>query len=336
MKSDFSLGDLCDFIAEVTHLEEGPPGVESILRQIHQFGPVSPRDLAGAVGLPIPLISAVRRELEKLDLLDRKGGMILSSQGRKLTEPQWGDQDSGEETGSASAENSDANSCSVFEQIASKRPPVDRRWDQSHATLETAVKRAELFLDRGWIQGKRVLFLGDDDLTSIGTLLLFKERLGKKAMETSSVSVLEIDTRLVEFLQQVAREEDLPLVAIQADLRESVPSQLAGSFDFFFTDPPYTSEGVNLFLDRGCQALDPEGMRKAALAVPLSPPSLQLATQEAIIKKGFAIDYLTPGFNHYIGGTMHGGISALVCLQLLRTDQFSAQTHEGPLYTAET
>ncbi len=408
------LAEICERVAEATSLEEGPSGVETVLRLIHRLQPASPKAVAAEVGLPIPLVSAIRRELEKQGWLVRKGGMVFSSQYASVVGAIWGvppkpapltgtedqvstlptpfpvqapeqrdglagkralldevdqearfekemeksglkedldqedlfadylgeedldngdieDEDLEEEgiEGDASAsldyiplpqpdgEDIAGPFMELLEEIYEERPSADPGWDQSHATLETVLRRAELFLDLGLIQGKRALLLGDDDLTSLVTLLMVRKTLGEEVLRGCMMVVVEVDPRLVEFIGDMAQSEDLPLAVLQADLRQSLPKTLSGSFDFFFTDPPYTPDGVSLFLERGAQALDPKGARRGGLAVPLAPPALQLATQHHLHRLGYVIDFLDPRFNEYLGATMQGGVSGLYGLTLV-------------------
>ncbi len=330
--SSISIPDLCKVIAGLTDLDEGPEGVEHILRLVYENQPASPRDIAKEIGLPVPLVSAVRREFEKMGWMLRQGGMVLSDEATAQAKILWGRVDNRTKTETSSHESDQRG---FLNRILKTRPEADRALDQSHATRKTMAKRAEHFIQEGLIQGKRVLFLGDDDLTSLATLHLLREKRGFSALESCQVTVLELDDRLVDLMRSVAEKEGFPLAVEKVDLREELPANLIGGFDFFFTDPPYTPQGAGLFLDRGCQALRLQSGTKAALAIPLSPPSLQIATQKIIQEKGFVIDYLYPGFNHYMGATMQGGISALYGLTLRVPGSFDGESHNGPLYTRE-
>ena len=55
-------------VANAARLAEGPEGVRRVLRTVIQGGVVPLRDVAHRVGLPVPAVSAVRRELEKRGL----------------------------------------------------------------------------------------------------------------------------------------------------------------------------------------------------------------------------------------------------------------------------
>ena len=78
--------NILEEVAEATSLREGAAGVRRVIecaaagRGAGAIEGVPLKELARAAGLPLPVASAVRRELEKLGLFDRGGGV-------RLTEP---------------------------------------------------------------------------------------------------------------------------------------------------------------------------------------------------------------------------------------------------------
>ena len=54
------------------------------MREILRGETVPIHDISRATGIPVPVVSATRRELEKRNLLSRKGGAILTDTGIKL------------------------------------------------------------------------------------------------------------------------------------------------------------------------------------------------------------------------------------------------------------
>lgn len=137
-----------------------------------------------------------------------------------------------------------------FKHLALKRPGAIIEYDQGYVTDETTVARVALMAQKGDIQNKDILVLGDDDLLSIAAALTgFPRR----------VVVVEIDSRLVNFINDVARSEDLPVEAIELDLRKPLPQSLLASFDTFWTDPPETPEALELFVGRGIASLKGSG-----------------------------------------------------------------------------
>jgi len=122
-----------------------------------------------------------------------------------------------------------------------------REFDQFAATLETTALRACLMDFFGDIKSKRILFLGDDDFTSVAVASL------KTANE---ISVLDIDERILKGIEKVSREVKFKINTVKYDARLPLPTSFTDKFDVVFTDPPYTSEGVSLFVSRAIQSLD--------------------------------------------------------------------------------
>ena len=71
-------------VAQRTNLAEGSEGVRRIVRAIAQGGSTPLHELCRLVSMPVPVVAAVRRELEKLGLVCRRGGVTLSSSGYHL------------------------------------------------------------------------------------------------------------------------------------------------------------------------------------------------------------------------------------------------------------
>lgn len=133
-----------------------------------------------------------------------------------------------------------------FEAIEGGRPRPIPLYDQAFATTDTVFARIAAFADRGDLAGRDLLVLGDDDLIGIAAALTGLPR---------RVVVIEIDERLNDFIRQVAAAERLPLEVQTVDLRDPLPPSLAGAFHTFFTDPPDTLAGLELFIARGLEAL---------------------------------------------------------------------------------
>ena len=66
-----------------SRLQEGYQGVRLIMREILRGKNVPLHDISRATGIPVPAVSAARRELEKRGLLSRRSGAILTEYGVK-------------------------------------------------------------------------------------------------------------------------------------------------------------------------------------------------------------------------------------------------------------
>jgi predicted methyltransferase len=173
---------------------------------------------------------------------------------------------------------------------AKKRPLVDTTIDQSFATPETSVHRVALMYERGDLEGKRILFVGDDDLTSLPTAL---------TNMAEEVAVVDIDERILKLIKKFSQKEGVEIKTIKHDLRNPLPEDLKESFDVISTDPPYTVNGLKLFLSRGVEGLGKEGI--AYLSYSHKPIDEWLSIQKAITEMGFVISELIPNFNYYEG-----------------------------------
>ncbi|SHF19589.1 hypothetical protein SAMN02746089_01460 [Caldanaerobius fijiensis DSM 17918] len=139
---------------------------------------------------------------------------------------------------------------SKFKDITDGRPEPVLKYDQAYVTEETAVARIALMADRGDLHGKDIIILGDDDLTSIAAAL---------SGLPNRIMVLEVDERIVRFINDVASKHNLSIEARLHDLSKKLPDEYVGRFDTFLTDPPDTLEALKLFVRRGITSLKGEG-----------------------------------------------------------------------------
>jgi predicted methyltransferase len=213
--------------------------------------------------------------------------------------------------------------------MAEDRPSVDVTLDQSHATPETALRRA-LYLRECDVLGRDLLLLGDDDLTSLAIGLLRGH-----VRASGRLAVAEVDPRLVDFLVRISGAEGFGIEARLHDLRDPLPEPLAETFDAFLTDPPYTPDGLRLFLSRGIRALRPGGGRQVFVCFGPKSPDEQLGVLRAIGGLGLAITEMHPTFNRYIGAQMLGGVSAMIRAVSAGEPPISDSRYDGPIYTAD-
>lgn len=135
--------------------------------------------------------------------------------------------------------------------IKKYRPSPLREFDQFHATEETVVYRVLLMDFFADIEGKRILFLGDDDFTSLSAAFLKKR---------SEIVVLEIDDRIINQISYLDKRFNLKIKIIKHDLKNPLAKDYQDYFDVIFTDPPYTPAGVRLFLSRAIEAVNKKNL----------------------------------------------------------------------------
>lgn len=299
-------------VAERTNLSEGKEGVRLILREIYRQGPIGTKSLARIARMPIPIIAALRKELEAVGLISRnQHGAILTNSGVKFVE---------QILGLSFLRDLTCTTCSgtgiIFPPehqtflakqttFANRRPQPLTQLDQAFATPETALRRAYLLLKNDDLEGRSVLLLGDDDLTSLAiSLLPLKTR----------VTVVDIDQRLLDLISQIAKEESFTIDCVQTDLREPFPAQLLNKFDVVLTDPPYTIPGLELFISRAIQSLKQEENLHIYLAFAHRPPNQLYSIHSSLLDHGLAVQQLVPNFNQYEGAEMHGNTTFLAQL----------------------
>lgn len=208
------------------------------------------------------------------------------------------------------------------------RPFPNRKYDQFTATMETTARRASLLAFFEDLSGKRLLFLGDDDFTSVAVANIQK---------ASEIAVLDIDERILKSIDAISEKEGLKIHAEKYDARKTLPISRVGKFDVVFTDPPYTTEGVKLFVSRAIQALDlsNEGAR-IYLCYGNSDRAKErfLPIYEAFFASGLMIRWVFDKFNRYHGADSIGSTSSLFVLEVTpRTKTLIVGNYNEPIYT---
>jgi len=314
-------------IAESMNLKEGEEAVRRVLTEVYRRGRVGTKDIARAARLPIPVAAAIRREMEKRGLIIRKGGATLSEEGKKLAAalnlaggtPQHAEKDPGNIEHRETLEK--------LRTLSKLRPPPDTTLDQAFATPETALKRALYMLENGDLAGRDVLFLGDDDFTSVAAALLGVAK---------SLTVVDIDEGILRAIGEASDGEGLNVRCVRHDLRDPLLGEHRGRYDVVFTDPSYTVPGLELFLSRAVGALRPRKTASVYVAFADKPPLEMLGVHRAITGMGLFVRELIPGFNEYEGSEMFGNVSSM--MRLSTTEEATPTVtgaFEGAIYTGE-
>jgi predicted methyltransferase len=178
-----------------------------------------------------------------------------------------------------------------LDQLLGGRPAPNLDFDQGAITSADSLLRAGFVEERGDLCGARILFVGDFDLTSVALALT-----GRPAR----VVVLEIDPRVIGFINEVARRESLRLEARLFDVRDPLPESLCKQFDVFLCDPEETLAGIRLYLSRGCSALAGEGAAAYVGLTTLEASRRKWRDIQGILyEMGFAITDIRRKFSSY-------------------------------------
>ncbi|MCP3055000.1 bis-aminopropyl spermidine synthase family protein [Aurantimonas marianensis] len=343
-------GDLLADVAKATSLREGREGVATVLRIVASDGPLALRDLARLVRMPLPVVSAIRRELETLKLLERGQGVALSATGRLFAREQLGLEASQPEPAEAGRSprpprlrpDDDAGDTlnpvlapllPAMQAHLADGPKIDVTLDQAPCTAETALRRAFAMHQAGALAGRRILLLGDDDSLSIAIGLV----AGALAAPPRRLTVLEIDPARLAHLTRGAARIAFAFERIAHDMRDPVPEALRGGFDVVATDPPYTLPGMALFVARGIEALAAGPGLKLFLSYADLSPDDRLDLQARLTELGLAVLRMRPSFNRYGGASILGSVGQLIELETTsRTAApLAGQRFDGAIYTGE-
>ena len=212
-----------------------------------------------------------------------------------------------------------------YEAMAAERSTPKRALDQVYATVDTAVRRAQLMLAAGDHQGGLV-FLGDDDLTSAAVQLA---GAGRK------VTVLDADEDVLAILARHAEQRGWEHDTVHHDLRQPIPKAMRGRYSTVFTDPPYAVEGFRLFVSRAAEMLKPDGRLYVCFGQSRRASERGLQKQRVLADAGFLVEAVFEDFNHYQGAEAIGSRSALWrCRVTPETKSLVRGEAEGELYTS--
>jgi len=137
-----------------------------------------------------------------------------------------------------------------YREIAAERPEAIELYDQGFISLDGVIRRVEFVYERGDLANSKIFVVGDDDLFSIAAALT---GMPKK------VTAVDIDERLVNFINKVADEFSLPVEARVYDVQQAFPDEFRSKYHVFVTDPVETIPGLKLFLSRGVSTLEGPG-----------------------------------------------------------------------------
>jgi predicted methyltransferase len=333
------LADADDIVREVAAavgLAEGEQGVRTVLAALARLEPVSTRRISRAAELPVPIVAAVCGELRKRSVVAEQRPGQLTPAGRQLFA------DGSLKLGGAGCPSCSGRGIVVTHELAplvrelSKvvrgGPPARLELDQCHCTVDTKLRRVLAIHEAGALVGRRVLLLGDDDLTALALSLLVQRHGSPSTI--ASLTVVDVDPALVSFLERELADAPFAATCIEHDLRRPLPPKLVGAFDTVVTDPPYTTQAARLFLSRAADALD--GRRgDVFLSFGSRRPGAGMQVQRAIVEIGFVIQRLSRDFNEYVGAGVLGGTSHLY--HLAGTDDVEpvvTGTLAAPLYTS--
>ncbi|GAB2906023.1 bis-aminopropyl spermidine synthase family protein [Nonomuraea fastidiosa] len=185
--------------------------------------------------------------------------------------------------------------------LVAKAPRARHVLDHVSATPGTVLRRALLLGARFWLPGARLLCVGDHDLTSLAVKLVHPE---------TDVTVVDVDERILAYID----EQRLGVRTRWADLRLGLPAS-ARDHDLALTDPPYTPEGIGLFVARAVEGLREDGRVLLAYGASERTPMLAFKVQQELTELNLAYEAIYPDFNRYLGAEAIGSAADLYILR---------------------
>lgn len=195
-----------------------------------------------------------------------------------------------------------------IDRLIQSAPDPKSELDHIQATAKTVAQRV-LFLEASYELSDRCLvFLGDHDLTGLA--------LAHRTSGDVDIRIVDVDEDLLAYVEQEARTSDLSVRCLFGDLRHALPETARACADVVVTDPPYTPEGVELFVARAVEALarDDEGRILVAYGYG-DHPRLGHKVQRRIVDLSIVFEAIYPRFNRYDGAPAIGSTSDLNVLR---------------------
>ncbi len=285
-----------EFLAKKVGLK--PAQVEGLIYLL--FQPVSNRDLLITTGLAKSILDDFRLGISDY-LLPSSDKTIFNERGKRWAEeinPQpfnWQVSSFGEIPQSLN---------NIFEHFENRRLKANRKLDQFRATRETVWRRAALMGERGDLRGRRLLFLGDADWVCLAAAV---------TDQAKRIFVVDIDSRVTSDLEMISQRKNLGIEVLKQDLSRPLPKHLINNFDVVFSDPPYTGNGVNLFLSRSIEAVEKIASSRIYFCYGQSDRAREktLEIQALVNCAGLLIEECLPKFNRYFGAVSIGSTSSL-------------------------
>lgn len=338
---------IVDYIKEIekkVSIDEGIIAIEQFLINVYFENPISNKELARKICLPIPLIVAIKKEFIKAGIVKQDRGITMTPKGIDYVENDLGYQGLNKilfkelNNGVCNVEETFLEEIQIIEKIFNGRPKPDFSMDQTHCTYITSLKRSILALKNNTLINKKILCVGDDDLVSVSLGLLLKKLYRDGDKSKSEIHVIDIDERYLDYIDKIAGEYDLPITCHSMDLRNSMDKELIAKFDCFYTDPPYTMNGLHLFLSRGISALKKIKGLPIFFSFAHKSYDYSFEMMRKFNEMGLSVCRIMPKFNVYEGASIIGNIGQLIILKTTSYTDLDIEEDEyfvDCLYTKE-
>lgn len=345
------MSEFFEKLQDIVKLEENVEGIREILLTIYRNGTISTKKISKITKIPIPVVSRIINILIERNMLSRNElGVQFWEHSMKFIEEHfkfygYGIQKCPECDGRPNYISPRFEELfEILNPIFENRPSVDTTFDQSKNTVETSIQRALYFYDNGALEGKNVLFFGDDDFTSVAVAALYKCFFPEDPkLVPKSVTVIDIDDRILAEIKNTYEKFGFPIECIHYNAKDEIPLDLLKKFDTIITDPPYSLNGLKLFLSRVISLLDIDTHYKIGKDIFLSfahrSAERTYDIQFLLVELGLTVIEQIPRFNRYEGSEVLGNQTQMFHIKTTTKTKPLIQSldpYTGDLYTGET
>ena len=192
----------------------------------------------------------------------------------------------------------------AISEVVINRPPPLRDTDQIYMKLADMYLQAD-HVSR-YMDGKKVIFIGDGDAIALSIIHLKKLNILEKG--PNFIHVLDFDERVINSIKGFAERKDYQknISASLYNVADPLPKTYWQKFEAFYTNPPFGSsnkgKSVEIFIRRGIEAT---GERAIGCVVAADLEDLDWtqqilhSTQSMLIEAGFYIVEMVPQFHSY-------------------------------------
>ena len=174
--------------------------------------------------------------------------------------------------------------------LYTEKPVPTFLYDQRPITAETTVRRVAYLKMRGDFKNKKIAIIGDDDLTSLALGFVNHAR---------KIIVFEIDKRLVDFINKIAKKYGLDVKAYEYDLTKKIPQEHFHSFDVFITDPTPKPDPFGFFVAIGLHLLKKEPGKVGYVSFYPSHQFKDVVFQRILTEYNLIVTDMIPRFTEY-------------------------------------
>jgi predicted methyltransferase len=216
----------------------------------------------------------------------------------------------------------------AFDLVSASRGEPDKELDQYYITKDSSIQRA-LLEDPESYNGKRIILIGDMDLTSLFIGMISKPK---------DLAVLDIDRRIPEIVFKMKFDHKIRSIRfVNHDFRIRMIAVLKNQFDYIFLEPPMTEEGLELGLSRAVQCATKDSPSKIFLSFDIEQEKESLI-ESLIDKMNLEKVEIKKDFNNYSYTTPLGKKNSdLYILNVKPNSEETISNHYfGPTYYRES